>query len=84
MLKSIVVFYLLHTQLQCTIKDEWMWDFICKKWLNEINCHRNENNVIHLMSFVKHEHVEKPKDCLFFLKSTSKYTNKSEYISPIL
>lgn len=69
-----------YIQLQCTIKDEWVWDFICKTWLNHTNCYRNENNIIQLTSFVKHEYVEKMKesntDCLFFLKAYSHYTNQ--------
>lgn len=81
--RMLIVLFAIYMQLQCTIKDEWMWDFICKTWLNQTNCYRNENNVIHLKSFVKHQHVDKMKenntDCLFFTEAFSHYTNKRNW-----
>lgn len=49
-----------------------MWDLICKEWQNGSNCYRDEHNVVHLMSIVDHDTVEKQKDCLYFMPQ---YTN---------
>lgn len=67
-------------QLQCEVKDDWMWNLICKEWENSsTNCTRDENNMIHLKSLVKHDHIIKMQDngtdCLFFPSLSTNYTN---------
>lgn len=77
------IFY--YKQLQCTVRDGWMWNLINDTWLNKTNFYRNENNVINLMAFVKHDHVaqlgkvkEDNADCLFFILKYANYTNESK------
>lgn len=63
-----------------------MWNLINDTWLNKTNYYRNENNnVINLMAFAKHDHVEqlgkvkeRNADCLFFILKHASYTNKSK------
>lgn len=57
-----------------------MWDLICKEWENSTNCHRDENQMIHLKSHVKHSSAYKEKlngsDCLYFVAEYTNYTNQ--------
>lgn len=70
-------------QLRCEVKEDWMWDLICKEWENGVDCKRDDKNVIHLVSVVQHKHVQKLQinntDCLFFTKLHTNYTNARKY-----
>lgn len=61
------------------MKDDWMWKLICKEWENGTDCARDENNIIHLKSWVKHDHIVKEKenntDCLYFVHTNTNYIN---------
>lgn len=67
-------------QLQCTVDDNRMWDLICKEWQNGTNCYRDENNIVHLMSYVKPEKVEKQTEnggaCLYFIPQYTDYIHQ--------
>lgn len=57
-----------------------MWKLICKEWENSTTeCTRNENNIIHLKSFVKHDHImkmqENGSECLYFIRTKTNYNN---------
>ncbi|XP_055319817.1 major facilitator superfamily domain-containing protein 6 isoform X2 [Sitodiplosis mosellana] len=66
--------------LRCEVKEDWMWELICKEWENSTtDCIRDEINTIHLKSLVKHDHINKLKDngtdCLFFVRTNTTYIN---------
>lgn len=76
-------FGFLSFQLQCEVKNDLIWDLICKEWMNSTNCKKDENNIIHLKSIAIHDHIVKlnqnGQDCLFFPKITTNYTNNRKH-----
>ncbi|XP_031631871.1 major facilitator superfamily domain-containing protein 6-A isoform X2 [Contarinia nasturtii] len=67
--------------LKCEVKEDWMWNHICKEWDRDENCKRNENNIIHIKSQVKYDDIKKmqeknDKDCIYFLHPNLTYNDK--------
>lgn len=63
-------------QLKCEVKDDKIWELICKQWMNSTNCKKYDDNIVHLKSVVIHDHIyDNGKDCIFFPNIKGNYTN---------